>query len=767
MMMLSSGTVKANPTIDSLKKVLLVALDTQRVHVQLALSEVYQSLDPVEAMRYAQQAFEEADKHQYTLGLIRSINAKGVAHEYNGKNLLAIQLYREALKLSQDYRIRLGELESLGNIAIVNQYLGQLDSSIYYHKEALTLAYKLDNKQEIGDNLNNLGLLFELKGAYEDALVYLQSALTIYEQSNDLTGIAGTYNDIGGIQVKRGYFPDALEKHSKALKIAQKNNNESIIADTYNAIGSLYKVQKDWAKALRYYRNALALRKNNGEQTSYAASYNNIASVLIEMSKYDEAIHNLTKGQEFGKLYDNIEVEASISFHIAVSLQKQERYQEALQHLQKAYELDLTNSDPFFIVKIRHHLGEVYEALGQREKALTEMQEALKIARKINAKKLMRDAIESLAASYTKSKNYEKALSYHQELISLERELFGEEKGEALAQVSTVLKMQQKEKQLEIMQQEQDLQYKELAQQKWLFITLGVVFLLTVALLIVVLRSNRQNRLAREALASQKAEIQQQNQAILAQQNEIEQQNNLLATRYDELKELDTEKNYLIGVVAHDLQAPLNQIKGFLTILKYEKDRLPESAVQMHSMISQTANNMSDMIRKILDLKAIESKALNIKLEKYPLQDQLAEILEGFEVIATKKNIQLNIELPKTPILVQLDKNFAEQIFENLISNAIKFSPYEKEVMIKFETVSGKVRVHIQDQGPGISAEEQGMLFKKFQKLSAKPTGKESSTGLGLSIVKKYVEAMDGKVWYQDAETGADFVVEFTRIQQD
>lgn len=764
---LTTTLVEANNKLDSLKRELLIAQDTKKVDIQLALSEIYRALDPAEAIHYAQEAYENAIKIEYQLGIIRSINYQGVSYEYAGKYDQAISKYREGLVLSKENQNRLGELESYGNIAIVSELLGKHDSAIDYHQKALSLAYEINNKMEIGDNLANLGLLYEVQGDYENALIYLRSALSIYEELNDLDGVAGVYNDIGHTYAKRGHFPTALGYHLKALKIAQKDKNEHIMAATYSHIGKLHLSQKDWHKALRYYRDALALRQKNGEKTTYSASYKNIASVLIEMGKYEEAIGNLNKGQQFSRVYGNKYHEADILFYMGVCNQRQKNYRAALNNFSKAYELKQLIKDPYGLVKVHTHLGEVYTMLNQNKQAIDELKQALELAEKIDAKELMRDVVQGLSDIHVKQNNYQKAFAYQKEVMELNLQLFNKEKTEAIAEKEAHWQVEQNNQQMEMFKKDQEAKDKELEQQRWLFITLGAVLLLTFALLLVVLRSNRQNQLAKDALALQKAEIEQQNEEILTQQQVIEAKNNLLETRYEELKELDTEKNYLIGVVAHDLQSPLNQIKGFLTILKYEKDKLPESAIQTHGMISQTVKNMSEMIRKILDLKAIESKALNIKLETYQLNDQLSEIVDAFQVVASKKSIQLKILESDTQSLVSLDKNFAEQIFENLISNAIKFSPPQKEIWVSLENLGEKVHVHVKDQGPGIAEEEQGMLFKKFQKLSAKPTGKESSTGLGLSIVKKYVEAMDGLVWCESKEgEGADFIVEFNLASQ-
>jgi len=102
------------------------------------------------------------------------------------------------------------------------------------------------------------------------------------------------------------------------------------------------------------------------------------------------------------------------------------------------------------------------------------------------------------------------------------------------------------------------------------------------------------------------------------------------------------------------------------------------------------------------------------------------------------------------------------QVLENLVSNAVKYSPPGRDIFVRLQRHAQVVRVEVQDQGPGLSAEDQKKLFGKFARLSAKPTGGEHSTGLGLSIVKKMVEAMNGKVWCEsEPGHGATFIVEF------
>jgi signal transduction histidine kinase len=146
-------------------------------------------------------------------------------------------------------------------------------------------------------------------------------------------------------------------------------------------------------------------------------------------------------------------------------------------------------------------------------------------------------------------------------------------------------------------------------------------------------------------------------------------------------------------------------------------------------------------------------------------------VVEQLRASAEKKSIALHLKTSRDAVLVQADRNALVQIAENLISNAIKYSPHGKNVVVgvlESDATNGVdtlLRIEVKDEGPGISDKDKKKLFGKFVRLSAQPTGGEHSTGLGLSIVKKLVEAMQGRVWCESAQgEGATFVVELPQV---
>jgi signal transduction histidine kinase len=150
-------------------------------------------------------------------------------------------------------------------------------------------------------------------------------------------------------------------------------------------------------------------------------------------------------------------------------------------------------------------------------------------------------------------------------------------------------------------------------------------------------------------------------------------------------------------------------------------------------------------------------------LEKVNLRKIIRDVNDNLIDEINRKRINLSVEAEE--LYAKVDPDYAAQVFENLISNAIKFSPPHKDVKVILIKDNGKARAEIIDEGPGLTEDDKKKVFRKFQRLSAKPTGGEQSTGLGLSIVKKYVEAMNGKVWCESEQgKGANFIVEFNRV---
>lgn len=228
-----------------------------------------------------------------------------------------------------------------------------------------------------------------------------------------------------------------------------------------------------------------------------------------------------------------------------------------------------------------------------------------------------------------------------------------------------------------------------------------------------------------------------------------------------QLKALDAEKNHFLGIVAHDLKNPLTTILMSAEMVEERAERLKPAAVAEYmQMIQRNATRIRTIIMNLLDVKRIESGKIAVDLKPFDLRDFATRLIETYHENAERKRIRLVLEAPESPVQLISDENIVFQIGDNLLSNALKYSPADRCVFLKLENLGQQVCFSVRDQGPGFTASDKLQLFEKFARLSALPTGGESSTGLGLSIVKRLCELLGGGIACEsEPGAGAMFTV--------
>jgi len=223
-----------------------------------------------------------------------------------------------------------------------------------------------------------------------------------------------------------------------------------------------------------------------------------------------------------------------------------------------------------------------------------------------------------------------------------------------------------------------------------------------------------------------------------------------LAKKNRELDELNKIKNQFLGIAAHDLRNPLGVIIGYSDYILEENDgNFSEEHVMMLNAILTSSEFMLRLINNLLDVSAIESGNMELELSKTDLISLIKKNVALNNVIAQKKNIQIQFNDPVQISEILLDIGKIEQVLNNLISNAVKYSFPNTTVQVKISQNDSEVIVSVTDQGQGIPESELGKLFKPFEKTSVQSTAGEKSTGLGLSIVKNLVLGHKGRIWVE------------------
>jgi signal transduction histidine kinase/ligand-binding sensor domain-containing protein len=232
-----------------------------------------------------------------------------------------------------------------------------------------------------------------------------------------------------------------------------------------------------------------------------------------------------------------------------------------------------------------------------------------------------------------------------------------------------------------------------------------------------------------------------------------------LAWMNQELRDLNEQKNHFLGIVSHDLKSPLNGIVMAAETLKTTQD------VRLANLTAQSIETeglaMGALIERFLSVTALESGRIAVHPVNLDARTCLAEAQARHRAMADTKGIPLSLEPGMAPAWAFADPLLLGEILDNLISNAIKFSPAGAPVNLCAKAHGERIRVSIEDHGPGLQPQDHRKLFHRFSRLSARPTGGERSVGLGLSIARQMVEAMGGRIWAEEARRGgATFHVE-------
>lgn len=230
------------------------------------------------------------------------------------------------------------------------------------------------------------------------------------------------------------------------------------------------------------------------------------------------------------------------------------------------------------------------------------------------------------------------------------------------------------------------------------------------------------------------------------------------------LQMLNHEKSHLLSMVAHDLNNPINVVLMASSLLRDELPTTAQTSLRLLSQIDASVMRMTRLVRNLLNLKAIEDGAACRCIETLDLTPLVTSTVERLRSLAVGKHIDMQCDAGIAPCLVRADGDATEQILENLLSNAIKFSPPKTHIWVRLHQDTTHASLRIEDEGPGISPTDMPQLFTQFARLSARPTGQETSNGLGLAIVKHLAEAMEATVRCEsEPGRGATFIVTFVR----
>lgn len=527
--------------------------------------------------------------------------------------------------------------------------------------------------------------------------------------SSRLRGIHAEYGGEYDSAIK--YYLFSLDE-SRRLKLQEYET--SALSD----LAILYSTTRNPEKAKEYYYQAAQIALRRGEVSSIVTHLSNLGAVYNQMKLADSALFFLNEALRWAKLYENELDLSSLYNNVGNAWFHKNEWAKALTFFQKNYQADLVNNDRNMLWYDVLNISDAFIEMNRYDSARKYLQISMDIARELSSRSKEADVYQLYSKYYSRKGEFRAAFENLQNWHKIDTSLLNSEKQKTVAELQERFNAKQREQENKLLASEvgrQKLQTRNItiAAAGATLLALGIGFFL-----ILIRRKNQK----------------------------LEERNELIHKQNQKLSELNVEKNSLISVVSHDLTSPFVSIKMWNQILGSSGNSLNEDQKKAISRIQSSAESGEQLIRNILDIEKAETNLRQLNLENFDLRIYLEEVIGNYKLVAKEKRINVHYAYDDKQIFMLSDKHLVGRICENLLSNAIKFTVPGKNVYVSLSQEKDAVRIQFKDEGVGIEKDELKSLFSKYNRLSSKPTAGEASTGLGLSIVKRIVNELNGKI---------------------
>ncbi len=693
-------------------------------------------------------------------------------------------------------------------VGIVGQVFAEQSQRPIDSVESIVRSALAQNQADSNTITNLCELSQRLNGSGGDKpLQYALQALHIAELQQTSHGLAQSWYCVGDAYRVQGRYYKSSDAFFQSLKYWEVLGDKKGQVKALNGVGITYYHQGNYDMARRFQHLGLALSKTMGMVNEQAEALIDIGITFRNQQQLDSAMSYLLQAIDLN--ITSSEIMSDILYNLGTVYEQTHDYERAIKHIHRALTLKMQKKEHVGITYCYRALGRIALAQNNPQQALLYVVASLRLADSLGIGLEKYQTLGLLSEAYKQQKNYRQALLYHESATALRDSIFN---AQTIQQTLDMQSSYQQEKQsytINVLQAESDKQ----TLFRNALIAVGLLLLVVLWILLNryrlktrsedVLKEMNAELVRNHTLLDEQAQQIHHTNTILQEANhhlqemnieletlnedlyvansqldgkneELHMMNTVLAGTNERLAELNNEKNEFLGIAAHDLKNPLALIQINASLMaQYYDNMVKEEHLERLNGIIATSKRMSDIITNLLDVNAIETGNLVVTPKMLNLQYCLQRSIKNFHEQASAKQLSIVFQSQESNDWVFADEQICMQIFDNLISNAVKYSPRGKNVwiMVKEQGLTLKPApcclIFVKDEGPGISQDDMKKLFGKFARLSARPTGGEHSTGLGLSIVKKLVEAMNGCVWCEsELGKGATFCVELPIREQ-
>jgi signal transduction histidine kinase/tetratricopeptide (TPR) repeat protein len=667
-------------------------------------------------------------------GIIDQINK--LAKEYFEAQPDSTRYFGELqIKLSKQISYKKGIADGICHLADVNTLHGDYAVATRQYDSALAIYRQIDYQYGIGECYMELGYIQDYLGHYDNALSFYHKALAITTKTHNEEEEAECYNLMGITYDNKGNFGKALDHYFKALFIDIKRGDTLSAASKYNNIGLIMQRFELYQKALNYYQRALTIWQKHNDQLGIGSVYQNIGETYMAQRRYAIAIPHLRKAQAMFQKQNDAEGIGLIYYDLGLYNYHVNRADSAVYYLNRAVSVSAKNN--ILINKANAYVGlaMVYNATKQYRLAYQYATMAREAAKTLNSLSVNTDATFEASKALGGLKRFEEAYQYQQQYSALKSDLKHNESIQKIMLYNVEIDFANKQRELiqKRRQQDQNYQQKITSQRNQNFIYASIIIILTMVALGYYAAKSKLERV--NTLLAEK------NRAITLHQEDLN-------TQAAKLNELNILKDRLIGVLAHDLRAPISTLRGLFNLMT-DANISTEEFLAMTPKVFGTLEHTSDFLDTLLFWINSQVDNKNITTTNFSIADLVTRELKYLEDKLDQKNITINLNIAND-IIAFADPSSVRIVIHNFLTNAVKFSNHDSSIEIIALKREQEVELCIKDHGIGMTTDYLNNLFKS-QVISSAGTDNESGTGMGLLFCKDLIEKQHGRIWANSA----------------
>lgn len=597
-----------------------------------------------------------------------------------------------------------------------------LDSARAMGNEVLKFSQQNKNLKWEATSYRFIGNTYAVQGNFKEALKLFISSHDLLEQLSDEKEMSTTLNNIGTVYYELGDYPKALDILLDGLKLSEKLKDTTNLARVTNNLGNVFLRQGNNEKALEYYNYSLELKKVIGNKYALANAYNNVGLVYTNLEDHDLALENLLKSAQLAEEVNHKMSMTRAFNNIGQIYNIKGDFNKALEYLNESIKIKTEIGDKEGLASSYIYRGQNYLYQGKYANAKNDCQKSLNLAVEMGALIVQKESCNCLSSAWEALGNSKESLRYYKQYVRTRDSLFSNEKTEEI--VSREMQYQFDRQQMADSiafhkeKAEQELLYeKNINKQrnKFNLIVFGSLGLLILGA--VYWNSRRKSmKLARER------------EMVLR------------------LKQVDKLKDEFLANTSHELRTPLNGIIGLSESLKDgAAGKLSPKVVENLNMISNSGKRLTHLVNDILDFSKLKNKDLNLSIHPVDIYATVSVVLKLSEPFIQNSDLKLINTISRDVALVDADENRLQQIFYNLIGNAIKFTE-KGHIEIATEEKDNMLLISVTDTGIGIPESKFEDIFKSFEQADGSTQREFGGTGLGLSVSKQLVELHNGTI---------------------